>query len=153
MTRSHWGTEAWSVLRLMAPSFIIPLLWPIIGPPMFVRETFTTVPGRFGVARGGPDRSPRSPRLVPPRVIVGTEEGPPTAPTATAAEATGAITAAANVPTKRGRLMAVTSCRPGRPGERLVGPARALGRSARWPAGGRGPPAPTHPYCGWARPR
>src|SRR5450756_165111 len=32
-----------------------------MGPPMFVRETFTTVPGRLGAARGDPDRKLKLP--------------------------------------------------------------------------------------------
>jgi Protein of unknown function (DUF779) len=42
----------------------------------------------------------------------------------------------------------VRSCRPGRPGERPVGPARSPGPSRRRPAGGRGSPTPTHPQRG-----
>src|ERR1019366_7272040 len=113
-----WGTKAWSVPRLMAPPFIIPLRWPImplrwpiIDPPISVRETFTTVPGRLGAAGEEPDRNPTPPGSAPPFP----------APTATAADATRATTAATSAPTNRGRLAAVISCRPGCLGERPVG--------------------------------
>src|SRR5450631_143681 len=132
------------------------LLWPIIGPPMSVRETFTTVPGRFGAAGEEPGRYPEPPGATPPGIIDGTGEGPPRVPTptATVADATRAITAAARVATSNGRrLMAVTSRRPGHPAERPVGPARALGRSARWPIGDRGSPEPKRRHCGMFRGR
>src|SRR5664280_3476837 len=84
-----WRTEAWFVLRLMAPPFIIPLPRPIIDPPISVRETFTTVPGRLGAAGEEPDRNPMPPGIAPLFP----------APTATAAEATSAVTAATSAPT------------------------------------------------------
>src|ERR1035437_6725212 len=133
-----WGTVAWSALRPMATPPIMALLWPpIIAPPMFVRETFTTVPGRLGSARAEPDSDPEPPGLTPPRIIVGTAAEPPRAPTATAAEATRAITAVASAPTSTGRLVAVTSARPG---EQPAEAAKAPGRSARRPVGGGGSP-------------
>src|ERR1019366_4248070 len=66
-----------------------------------------------------------------PRVVDGPGKGDPRVPAATAAEATRAITAAANTPTIKGRLTAVTSHRVGRPGERPVGPATFLGLFGR----------------------
>src|SRR5665647_556998 len=151
------GTVAWSALKRIPPPFIMPLPWPImpllwavIGPPIFVSATFTTVPGSLGAAREEPDRNPLPPGCTPPRRLDGPEDGPMT-PTATAAEATRAITAVANAPTITGRLMALISCRPGRSGWRPFGPAMAQRRSARWPGDGRGSPAPTHPYCGSSR--
>src|SRR5674476_1028649 len=92
---------------------IMPLRWPIIDPPISVRETFTTVPGRFGAAGEEPDSKPMPPGIAPPFP----------APTATAADATRAVTAATNAPTNRGRLAAVTFCCPGCLGEQRVGSA------------------------------
>src|SRR5665647_1204973 len=95
-----WGTVAWSTIKPMEPRPILVLPWPpIIGPPIFVRETFTTVPGSFGALRGEPERNPCPPGPTPPR----------RAPTATAPDATRAITAAASAPTSRGRRAALTS--------------------------------------------
>src|ERR1035437_274287 len=140
-----WGTVEWSALRrieppdIMPPPWpIMPLRWPIIDPPISVRETFTTVPGRFGAAGEEPDRNPMPPGSAPPFP----------APTATAADATRAVTAATNAPTSRGRLTAVTSLRPGCLGERIVGSAKPRCRARRWPAGGRGSPALTHQWSG-----
>src|SRR5450631_4634363 len=82
------------------------------------------------------------------RVGDGPEKGAPRVPAATAAEATRVITAAANAPTIKGRLMAITSRRVARPGERPVGPAKFPGLSRRLPCGGRGSPPLTHQECG-----
>src|SRR5664279_3961946 len=140
-----WGTKAWSVPRLMAPPFIMPLRWPIIplprpiiDPPISVRETFTTVPGRLGTTGEEPDRNPMPPGIAPPLP----------APTATAAEAASAITAATSAPTSRGPLAAVISCCPGRLGEPRVAPARPAHLSPRWPSGDRGFPPRNHQWTG-----
>src|SRR5450759_4339412 len=147
-----WGTVAWSALRRIEPPDIMPLRWPIImpprwpiiDPPISARETFTTVPGRLGAAGEEPDRNPTPPGSAPPFP----------APTATAADATRATTAATSAPTNRGRLAAVISCRPGCLGERPFGPAMQVRLSRRWPSGGRGSPPRNHRRggtygCGW----
>src|SRR5450759_5818299 len=134
-----WGTVAWSALNRMAPPPIIPpppimtLGWPIMGPPIFIKATFTTVPGRLGAAREEPDKNPLPPAGTPPCNHADPEDGPAMTPTATAAEATRAIKAAPSTPTMTGRLRALTSGRPGCAGERPAGPAMAPGRSRRWP--------------------
>src|SRR5450756_87937 len=125
-----WGTVAWSALRRIEPPDIMPLPWPIIDPPISARETFTTVPGRLGAEGEEPDRNPMLP---------GTAPAFP-APTATAADATSAVTAAASAPINRGRLAAVISCCPGCLGEHHGGPATPTRLSRHWPSGGRGSP-------------
>src|SRR5665811_189612 len=115
-----WGAVAWSALKRIEPPFIMPLPRALIGPPMSASETFTTVPGRLGAGREELGRNPKPLWLTPPRRPEGPEEGP-MAPTATDAEATRAITAAASEPTTKGRLMALIYCRHGRSGWRPVG--------------------------------
>src|SRR5664280_1147554 len=140
-----WGTVAWSALRRIEPPDIMPPRWPIIDPPISARETFTTVPGRLGAAGEEPDSRPMLPGIAPPFP----------APTATAADATSAVTAAASAPTNMGRLAAVISCCPGCLGERRGGSATPTRLSRPWPSGGRGSPLRNRQWGGtfgwWCR--